>query len=90
MLWNFQQISTLTIGQRDFNGSILAPGASVIVDGGNVNGHVIANSLLVNNGKELHMGSGITFNGVTPVPEPASLAALAVGAAALLRRRRRG
>lgn len=89
MLWNFRDVSTLTIGQRDFSGSILAPATNVIVENGNVNGNVIASTLNVRNGKELHMGSNLTFNGAAPVPEPATLAALALGVGAVLRRRRR-
>lgn len=69
-------------GNSTANGNFLALDRNITVSGGVINGR-----LLGADGKNLKLQSGPTVN--APVPEPASLAALGVGAAALLKRRKK-
>lgn len=85
ILWNFNSATSITIDQRAFHGSILAPVASVSQTQ-NIDGNLIANSLTVRNGAELHQAR---FTGNVPVPEPATLLATGLGIAGLAAKRRR-
>ncbi|MES2706618.1 MAG: collagen-binding domain-containing protein [Verrucomicrobiota bacterium] len=87
LLWTYQG-SLFTINSREFVGSLLAPGASVIQNQ-NINGTVIANTLQIQNSVELHNFTFLSPIGEIPsVPEPAA-ALLTVLAGALLAGRRR-
>ncbi len=86
LLWNFKDTTALTIG-RMFDGSILAPLATV-TQNELIEGNLIANNWF-GNSRELHFGNDTRrFSGNPPVPEPATMTALAIGLAAVLRRRR--
>ena len=90
-LWNLDGFSTVTTSS--FSGSVLAPHADVTFNSGSFNGTLVANSLT--GGGQFNMypinfditatGSGSTL----ATPEPASLSVLALGAVALLGRRRK-
>ncbi|MGC4032513.1 MAG: choice-of-anchor A family protein [Tepidisphaeraceae bacterium] len=83
VLFNFADATGVTFNGIGFNGTMLAPNAAVNFSG-NINGTLIAGSL--SGPGEAH---NYLFTGTLPnVPEPASLGLLAVGATALLRRRR--
>lgn len=84
-LWNFYQATTLNVNDRAIQGSVLAVGAAVN-QGQNIEGTLIASSLNVTNGAELH---SFTFEGNAPVPEPATMIGLGIGALALVRRKKR-
>lgn len=88
VLWNFSGLSSLTVAGDQFRGSILAPNAHVIQER-NIEGNLIARSWELRNSVEMHFGSQFQFNGTAPVPEPGTMAALGLGVAALLRRRRK-
>jgi choice-of-anchor A domain-containing protein len=83
-LWNFANATQLDIKDRLLRGSVLAVNANVDMTC-NVDGTMIANALKVSSGAELHT---FTFEGNAPVPEPMTLVALGLGAAALIRRKR--
>ncbi|QYK54666.1 MAG: choice-of-anchor A family protein [Fimbriimonadaceae bacterium] len=84
-LWNFYQATTLNVTDRQLQGSVLAVGAAVN-QGQNIEGTLIASSLNITNGAELH---SFTFEGNAPVPEPATMIGLGIGALALARRKKR-
>ncbi len=88
ILWNASTATAFNISDRALHGSLLAPNAS-IVQNQNIDGNLIASSLVVNNSVELHAGAGITFDGNVPVPEPISCSVLALGSLLLLKRRQR-
>jgi choice-of-anchor A domain-containing protein/MYXO-CTERM domain-containing protein len=80
----FSGVNTIDLS-NSFYAGVLAPGADLTVSGGNgVTGTVAAHSVLAT--AQIHPAApGETFN---HLPEPASLTVLALGALALLRRRR--
>jgi choice-of-anchor A domain-containing protein len=84
VLFNFSSAQTLALSGIGIYGSILAPQADLTFSNGQVNGQIVANSF--NGGGEVHLAP---FTGTTPVPEPATMAALGLGVAALLRRKRK-
>lgn len=77
ILFNMKDVTSLTLGSIGWQGSILATKANVVFNGGAFNGTLVANSLY---------GCG-QFNNY-PVPEPATICALGLGAIAVIRRRR--
>lgn len=81
VLFNFVNAGSLSISSVGIQGSILAPTASVSFVNGNINGTMVAANLTGNG--EFH-----NFPSAAPVPEPATLTALALGGLALVRRRR--
>lgn len=87
LLWNFNSASTLRIGQDQFRGSILAPMVHLDQER-NIEGNIIVGSWNLDGSVENHFGNQFKFNGEAPVPEPATLAALGFGVAAMLRKRR--
>ena len=95
VLYNFDGATSLSLSGVGVEGTILAPWASVAFNNGAVNGSLIA--LNLTGSGETHIfdgGSGpstlfdgtlpLTSLNVTPVPEPASLALMAVGGVALV------
>jgi choice-of-anchor A domain-containing protein len=74
VIFNFIDATSASISVENWEGSILAPNASVTIAGGNIEGFVYANSF--NGGGELHNDP---FTGILPAPEPMSLAILGVG-----------
>jgi choice-of-anchor A domain-containing protein len=77
IIWNFADTTTLNIQDRQFNGSILAPNATVN-QSQNINGTLIAQTWNNKNSAELH---SYTFSGKIPLgvsaPEPAGVMTMA-------------
>ncbi len=92
-LWNFYDATLVDLNSHQFNGGILAPKAEVIIDGGSIDGLVVANKLTAT--AEVHLpdgnGSTIAYNGYTaPVPEPGSaIFLLSAGGLLFIMRNRR-
>ncbi|MDX2064556.1 MAG: choice-of-anchor A family protein, partial [Fimbriimonadaceae bacterium] len=90
LLWNFVDATNINVHNRNLDGSILAVNAHVS-QRQNIQGNLIAKSWTNQNGAELHFGNQFRFAGSVPpppVPEPASMAVLGMGALAFLRRRK--
>ena len=89
LLWNFPDATTLRVDQRDLSGGgILAPRAT-LNQFRNVQGSTVVKDWNLFNSVEVHTGNEFVFDGdLSTVPEPASMTALALGAAALLRRKK--
>jgi choice-of-anchor A domain-containing protein len=86
LLWNFRDAGQIKVG-RLFDGSILAPKAHLIQNE-LIEGNIIVESWVANS-RELHFANDIKkFSGSAPVPEPMTMAILALGAAALAKRRK--
>jgi choice-of-anchor A domain-containing protein len=86
ILFNFHQATTVNITNMAVTGSVLAPDALVTISGGGIDGQAVLGALNQINGGEIHRWD---FTGSTPVPEPGTMAALGLGALALLKRRRK-
>jgi len=91
VIFNFMDADTVTLNGMNVNGSILAPGALVNIQGGSVAGAVVSGSFHSE-------GATIGGNGFTPVtqgavPEPATWLLMILGFGAMgvmMRRQRRG
>lgn len=88
IIWNFIDAKAIDVNQRQFNGTLFAPKSSLIMRQ-NIEGNVLVSSMDIVGGPELHFGNKFQFQGDVPVPEPATLIALAAGIGALARKRRR-
>lgn len=95
VLFNFDNATALNISSMGVLGSILAPDAHLDLNGGNINGQVVAASAYTHSGGEFH---NYTFTGTVPgggehvvaVPSPLALpAGLAMLGGVALRRPRR-
>lgn len=92
-LWNFYDATLVDLNSHQFNGGILAPKAEVILDGGSIDGIVVANKLTAT--AEVHLpdsnASLSAYSGYTaPVPEPGSaIFLLAAGGLLFIMRNRR-
>lgn len=92
-LWNFYDATQVDLNSHQFNGGILAPKAEVKIDGGSIDGLVVADKLTAT--AEVHLPDGnastIAFSGYTaPVPEPGSaIFLLAAGGLLFIMRNRR-
>ena len=86
LLFNFKDLSSITLN-RTFTGSMLALGATVTQQTGNIQGNLIAQNWVNNNSNELH-GGQYAFSGSAPVPEPAGILLVvgAIGAMAVRRK----
>lgn len=84
VLFNFYQATALTVSGINIKGSVLAPQASLVFNNGQINGQVVAKSMSGNG--EFHYDP---FCGSVPVPEPASMVAMALGGIGLIRARRK-
>lgn len=83
VLLNFAQAKTLEMSGIGLNANILAPQADFKFNNGLITGQIAVQSFT--GGGQVNLGK---FNGTTPVPEPASMAALVIGGIGLLRKRR--
>lgn len=79
ILWNFTG-TTFNVTDRSLHGSLLAPNA-VVTQNRNIDGNLIAWDWNNQNSNQLHYAN---FTG-NAVPEPATMAALGLGVAAILR-----
>lgn len=76
IVWNFAKATEIDVNQRIFEGSILAPNATVNQTLGNIEGTLIAKNWNDSNSQELHQNNEFTgnfapvFSGLT-IPEPA-------------------
>ncbi|MGV3663456.1 MAG: choice-of-anchor A family protein [Prosthecobacter sp.] len=92
-LWNFHDATLVDLNAHQFNGGILAPKAHVQLDGGSIDGLVVADKLTAT--AEIHLpdsnASLTAFSGFTaPVPEPGSaIFLLAAGGLLFIMRNRR-
>ncbi|MEM9083651.1 MAG: choice-of-anchor A family protein [Planctomycetota bacterium] len=80
ILWNFVDATAITIN-NNFNGTILAPDATLSVNGGGINGSVVVDSILVQDA-EIRLN---LYTGFIPSPSASAL----FGCAGLLALRRR-
>jgi choice-of-anchor A domain-containing protein len=89
ILWNFKDALTINVGARNFDGAMLAPLAH-LNQTNNLQGNVIVKSWSNTGAPELHFGNQFKFDGdaYEPVPEPASVIAIAAGLLGVHRRRR--
>jgi choice-of-anchor A domain-containing protein len=90
IVWNFYEATTINLGSHQFNGSILAPNATITTSN-NIDGAVIANNLNLTG--EVHLPSSSSANSYAgyraqAVPEPGSALLLAVAGLIILTRRR--
>lgn len=90
IVWNFYEATTINLGSHQFNGSILAPNATITTTN-NIDGAVIANNLNLTG--EVHLPSSSSANSYAgyraqAVPEPGSALLLAVAGLIILTRRR--
>lgn len=81
IIWNLPDATTVTVN-NSFNGALLAPFADLQLLGGGMNGSVAVNNVSVMNAEVRRF----TYNG--HMPEPSTLALLAIGGLAAIRRRR--
>jgi choice-of-anchor A domain-containing protein len=65
VIWNFHELLTMDLSAIGFKGSLFAPLADITYSNGNVEGHLIANSLTNAGSAELHL---YPFQGDVPVP----------------------
>ncbi|MES2705531.1 MAG: choice-of-anchor A family protein [Verrucomicrobiota bacterium] len=68
ILWNFVDATSISINDREFRGTILAPKATVNQGNANINGTLIAQNWNNTGSNELHSH---TFTGTVPLPSPA-------------------
>lgn len=90
IVWNFYEATSINLGSHQFNGTILAPNATV-TSSNNIDGAVIANNLSTTG--EVHLPSSSSANSYAgyraqAVPEPGSALLVAVAGVILLTRRR--
>lgn len=90
IVWNFYEATTINLGSHQFNGTILAPNATVTTTN-NIDGAVIATNLNLTG--EVHLPSSSSANSYAgyraqAVPEPGSALLLAVAGLIILTRRR--
>ena len=87
ILWNFGTDSSVTINNRQLEGSVLAPDATVY-QSTVIEGTLIAKNWDTYNGVEIH---SFNYNGgdPAPTPEPAPFLALGIGAAGIFVRRKK-
>ncbi|HSJ02041.1 MAG: choice-of-anchor A family protein [Verrucomicrobium sp.] len=90
IVWNFFEATTINLNAHNFNGSILAPNATVTTSNV-IDGTVIANNLTTTG--EVHLPSASSSNSyagyrLQAVPEPGSALLVAIAGLMILTRRR--
>ena len=82
VLYNFYQASSLTINTIGIEGTILAPGAAINFQGGQINGTLIGQSVTGSGEAHLHLFQGTLPS--QPIPEPSTIVLAICGAVALV------
>ena len=84
VIFNFWEATSLEVSGLGLEASVLAPQADLTFNNGHIGGQVVVSSF--SGGGELH---NYNFGGTLPVPEPATLIAVAAGLVGIARRKKK-